>query len=202
MSVSFAVKDMPLSESVTQMLIEWNEGDESALERLTPLIYDELRRRAAAYLRRERSAETLQATALVHEAYMQILDFRNIDWKNRSHFINMIALLMRRILVDHARARQSEKRGSGGEREIPLSRAERIAEKPDLNLVALDEALEKFSVEYPRQSRVVELKFFGGLNTEEIAKVLQKDGVETSPRTVERDWSFARAWLQRAVVNE
>src|SRR4051812_32433083 len=114
---------MPFSESVTQMLIEWNEGDESALERLTPLVYDELRSRAAAYLRRERSAETLQATALVHEAYLQILDFRNIDWKNRAHFINMIALLMRRILVDHARALQSEKRGSG-EREIPLSRAE------------------------------------------------------------------------------
>lgn len=192
---------MSFSESVTQMLIEWNEGDESALERLTPLVYDELRRRAAAYLRRESDAETLQATALVHEAYLQILDFRNIDWKNRAHFINMIALLMRRILVDHARARQSEKRGSG-DREIPLSRAEQVAKKPDLNLVALDEALEKFTVEYPRQSRVVELKFFGGLSTEEIARVLQNSGVDTSPRTVERDWAFARAWLQRAVLNE
>ncbi|MDQ3799984.1 MAG: ECF-type sigma factor [Acidobacteriota bacterium] len=192
---------MPFSESVTQMLIEWHEGDESALERLTPLVYDELRRRAAAYLRRESDAETLQATALVHEAYLQILDLRNIDWKNRAHFINTIALLMRRILVDNARARHSEKRGSG-ERQVPLSRAERISEKPDLNLVALDEALEKFSVEYPRQTRVVELKFFGGLNTEEIAKILQHDGVKTSPRTVERDWDFARAWLQRALVNE
>ena len=108
---------------------------------------------------------------------------------------------MRRILVDNARARQAEKRGSG-ERQFPLSRAKRVAEKPDLNLVALDEALEKFSVDYPRQSRVVELKFFGGLNTEEIAQVLRNDGAETSPRTVERDWAFARAWLQRAVVND
>lgn len=192
---------MPFSESVTQMLVEWNAGDESALERLTPLVYDELRRRAAAYLRRERDAETLQATALVHEAYLQIIDMRNVDWKNRAHFINMMALLMRRILVDHARARQSGKRGSG-ERNLSLSRAGKVAaEKPDLNLVALDESLKQFSTEYPRQAQVVELKFFGGLSIEEIVKVLQNEGTETSCRTVQRDWTFARAWLQRAVVN-
>ena len=192
---------MPLSQSVTQMLIEWNEGDENALERLTPLVYDEMRRRAAAYLRRERSAETLQATALVHEAYLQLLDLKQIEWKSRAHFINTMAMLMRRILVDHARARQSKKRG-GEHYEVPISRAARMFEKPDVNLVALDEALSEFAVDYPRQSRVVELKFFGGLNTEETARILQADGIETSPRTVERDWSFARAWLQRAVGNE
>lgn len=191
---------MPFSESVTQMLVEWNAGDESALERLTPLVYDELRRRAAAYLRRERDAETLQATALVHEAYLQVIDMRNVDWKNRAHFINMMALLMRRILVDHARTKQAEKRGSG-ERNLSLSCAEKIAEKPDLNLVALDEALQNFAKEYPRQAQVVELKFFGGLSIEEIVEVLQTEGTETSRRTVQRDWTFARAWLQRAVID-
>ncbi len=192
---------MPLSESVTQMLIEWRAGDEAALERLTRLVYDDLRRCAAGYLRRERNAETLQATALVHEAYVQLLDLKQIEWQSRAHFVNTMAMLMRRILVDHARERQSKKRG-GENYEVPISRAERVIEKTDVNLVALDEALQKFSVDYPRQSRVVELKFFGGLNTEETARVLQADGVETSPRTVERDWAFARAWLQRAVSNE
>lgn len=192
---------MAFSESVTQMLIEWNEGDESALERLTPLVYDELRRRAAAYLGNESDAEILQATALVHEAYLQILGLQSVGWNNRAHFINTIALLMRRILVDHARQRHAKKRGSGA-REITLSRARNVSEKHDINLVALDEALESFVVEYPRQARVVELKFFGGLSALEIANVLQNDGVETSPRTVERDWTFAKAWLQRAIVNE
>ena len=192
---------MPLSQSVTQMLIEWNAGDEAALERLTRLVYDDLRRRAAAYLRRERSAETLQATALVHEAYLQLLDLKQIEWKSRAHFVNTMAMLMRRILVDHARERQAKKRG-GENYEVPISRAEKNFEKRDVNLVALDEALQEFAADYPRQSRVVELKFFGGLNTEETAQILQADGVETSARTVERDWAFARAWLQRAVGNE
>lgn len=192
---------MPLSESVTQMLIDWKAGDEAALERLTRLVYVDLRRRAAGYLRCERNAETLQATALVHEAYVQLLDLKQIEWQSRAHFINTMAMLMRRILVDHARERQSKKRG-GENYEVPISRAERVMEKSDVNLVALDEALQKFSVDYPRQSRVVELKFFGGLNTEETAQILRADGVETSPRTVERDWAFARAWLQRAVGNE
>jgi len=192
---------MPLSQSVTQMLIEWNAGDEAALERLTRLVYDDLRRRAAAYLRRERSADTLQATALVHEAYLQLLDLKQIEWKSRAHFVNTMAMLMRRILVDHARERQAKKRG-GENYEVPISRAEKKFEKRDVNLVALDEALQEFAADYPRQSHVVELKFFGGLNTEETARILQADGVETSPRTVERDWAFARAWLQRAVGNE
>lgn len=190
-----------LTESVTQLLSEWSAGDDTALERLTPLVYGELRRRAAGYLQHERDAETLQATALVHEAYLQLLDLKDIEWKSRAHFVNMTALLMRRILVDHARRRQSAKRGAG-EHKVSLSRVDRVIEGRDVNLVALDEALKEFAKDYPRQSRVVELKFFGGLNREETVSVLQADGVETSSRTVDRDWAFARAWLQRAVSNE
>lgn len=190
-----------LDENVTQLLADWNAGDDAALERLTPIVYDELRRRAAFYLQAERDAQTLQATALVHEAYLQILDLKNIEWKSRAHFVNLIALLMRRILVDAARERQAKKR-NGGSAEVALSQAEKIIEKPNLSIVRLDEALQDLARSFPRQARVVELKFFGGLNTEETAKVLQVDGIETSPRTVERDWAFARAWLQRAVENE
>ena len=187
---------MKLVESVTEMLVEWNAGDESALDRLTPLVYDELRHRAAAYLRRETDADTLQATALVHEAYLQIISLRNIKWENRAHFINTIAMLMRRILVDHARERDAKKRGSG-ERQLPISLAKGLIDKRDVNLVILDEALNKFAIEYPRQAKVVELKFFGGLNTSEITQVLQNVGEETSLRTVERDWTFAKTWLYR-----
>lgn len=190
-----------MDENVTQLLADWNAGDDAALERLTPIVYDELRRRAAFYLQAERDAQTLQATALVHEAYLQILDLKNIEWKSRAHFVNLMALLMRRILVDAARERQAKKR-NGGSPEIALSQAEKILEKPNLNIVRLDEALIDFARSFPRQARVVELKFFGGLNTEETAALLQADGIETSPRTVERDWAFARAWLQRAVENE
>jgi len=189
---------MLLSESVTQLLIEWNAGDPSALERLTPLVYDDLRRRAGVYLHSERNAETLQATALVHEAYLQILDLRNIDWKSRAHFVNMVALLMRRILVDHARERQAAKRNFG-EREVSLSQAEQIVNSTDVNLIDLDEALQRFAKDYPRQAQVVELKFFGGLNTEEIAEVMRADGIETSIRTVKRDWTFAKTWLFQVI---
>lgn len=192
---------MPHSESVTKLLNDWKAGDSNALERLTPLVYDELRRRAATYLKRERAAETLQATALVHEAYLQILDFSQIEWKSRAHFVNTIALLMRRILVDHARARGAKKRADG-DRKVSLDLAEQEIEKTDVNLVALDEALREFAVDFPRQARVVELKFFGGLSAEQIAQVLRADDIETSTRTVERDWAFARAWLQRAVGND
>ena len=187
---------MELGEGVTEMLIEWNAGDESALDRLTPLVYDELRRRANTYLRRETNADTLQATALVHEAYLQIIGFRTIRWENRTHFINTIAMLMRRILVDHARERDAKKRGAG-EREIPISQAKGMIDNGDINLVVLDEALNKFALKYPRQAKVVELKFFGGLNTSEITKVMQNFGGETSQRTIERDWTFAKTWLYR-----
>ncbi len=188
---------MILQEGVTQLLIDWSAGDESALEKLTPLVYDELRRRASFYLKNERAEHTLQATALVHEAYVEILDLHKIKWQSRAHFINTMALLMRRILVDHARKRQSAKRDGG--MAVSLSSAERIAGKNDLNLVDLDEVLKRFAKDYPRQHNVVELRFFGGLNAEETAKVMEESGVETSVRTVERDWSFARAWLHRAM---
>ncbi len=192
---------MAFNENVTQMLIEWNDGDESALERLTAFVYDELRRRAATYLRRERDADTMQATALVHEAYLQILDLRAVRWQSRVHFINTVAMLMRRILVDHARERNAKKRGSG-ERELPISRAERVIKKEDLNLVELNESLERFAAEYPRQAQVVELKFFGGLSTKEIADIMSADGSDSSVRTVERDWTFARTWLHRDMNTE
>ncbi|MEP6903744.1 MAG: ECF-type sigma factor, partial [Actinomycetota bacterium] len=156
---------MILQEGVTQLLIDWSAGDESALEKLTPLVYDELRRRARFYLKNERAEHTLQATALVHEAYVEILDLHKIKWQNRAHFINTMALLMRRILVDHARKRQSAKRDGG--MAVSLSSAERIAVKNDLNLVDLDEVLNRFAKDYPRQQTVVELRFFGGLNAEE-----------------------------------
>ena len=189
---------MALNESVTQMLVEWNRGDESALERLTAVVYDELRRRAAAYLKRESDADIMQATALVHEAYVQILDLKNIKWQNRAHFINTIAMLMRRILVDHARERHSKKRGSG-ERGLPISLAGAFQKSADLNLVELNEALDRFAVQYPRQAHVVELKFFGGLGMKEIADVMRESRDETSVRTVERDWAFAKTWLYREV---
>jgi RNA polymerase sigma-70 factor, ECF subfamily len=191
---------MLLNENLTQMLADWGEGDETALERLTPLIYDELRRRAAAYLQRERDADTLQATALVHEAYLQVLELRNIRWQSRVHFINTIAMLMRRILVDHARRRDAEKRGSGA-RDISLSRAGAVSTSGDLNLVDLNEALDRLAVTYPRQAYVVELKFFGGLSVNEISEVMKTGWGDTSVRTVERDWTFAKSWLHREIRN-
>jgi RNA polymerase sigma factor (TIGR02999 family) len=185
---------MVLNESITQLLVQWGNGDETALEKLTPFVYDELRRLAQHYLQRERVDHTLQATALVHEAFVKLLDMPQIDWQNRSHFVGLSANIMRRILVDHARARDAAKRG-GGEYKFPISRAERVRLEPDLDLVALDESLQKLTEAFPRKALVVELRFFGGLSSEEIADVLSAGGTKTSLRTVERDWEFARAWL-------
>ena len=186
------------SVSVTQLLVEWSGGDESALERLIPFVYAELRRLAAHYLRQERPSHTLQATALVHEVYVRLLDMREIEWRNRAHFIGTAAQIMRRILVDHARKHDAAKRGPGIFR-VSLSRADREAVEKEVSLVALDEALRILGRDYPRQARVVELRFFGGLNSEETAKVQQAGGVETSTRTVQRDWRFARAWLRNEI---
>jgi len=180
--------------SVTQLLAEWSNGDESALEKLTPFVYNELRRLAAHYLRHERTDQTLQATALVHEAYIQLLDMQHVQCHNRAHFIGIAAQMMRRILVDHARRHDAAKRGHDAFK-VSLSRAERIVAEKDVNLLALDEALEKLAEDYPRQAQVVELRFFGGLSSEETANVQKAGGAETSTRTVERDWRFARAWL-------
>jgi|SRR4051794_15301817 RNA polymerase sigma factor (TIGR02999 family) len=187
---------MLFNDDLTQMLADWSDGDETALERLTPLIYDELRRRAAAYLHRESDADTLQATALVHEAYVQVLGLRNLEWQSRAHFINTIAMLMRRILVDHARERKAKKRGSG-ERDVTLSRAGAAATGEDLDLVDLNDALNRLATDHPRQAQVVELKFFGGLSAQEIVDVMKPGRGHMSLRTVERDWTFAKTWLHR-----
>lgn len=190
--------DLVQSQPVTDWLIKWSQGDESALEQLTPYVYEELRRLARSYLRNERPDHTLQATALVHEAYLRLQDVSGVEWKHRGQFVALAAQMMRRILVDYARKHSAEKRG-GGEIKLPLSRAERTPVSRDVDLVALDEALRRLAGEYPRQAEVVELLFFGGLSAQETADVLSASGVEISLRTVERDWRFARAWLHQEI---
>jgi RNA polymerase sigma factor (TIGR02999 family) len=182
------------SESVTQWLVRWNEGDEAALEQLTPLVYGELRRLAAHYLRQERPDHTMQATALVHEAYLQLIGMQHVRWQGRAQFVGVAAQAMRHILVDHARARAAQKRGGGATR-LPLDRAARVQSPRDPDLVELDCVLRDFAASHPRQARVVELLYFGGLSAAEAAKVLGASGEEISQRTVERDWRFARSWL-------
>ena len=160
-----------------------------------PLVYDELRRLARDYLRRERSDHTLQPTALVHEAYLRLVDDTSVDWQNRAHFYSVAARVMRRILVDHARAHNAAKRG-GLQQKIEFDEA-RIADQNSPDLVALDGALENLARVYPRKSEVVELKFFGGLEAKQIAQVL-----DVSEKTVLRDWSFAKLWLSREIENQ
>ncbi len=189
-----------VSESVTGWLVQWGQGDDAALHKLTPLVYAELHRLAAGYLRQERAGHTLQATALVHEAYLQIRKLDKVEWKNRAHFIGMAACTMRQILVDHARRHGAQKRGGGKMQILPAGAA--LVSEPDLNVLALDQALERFSRDYPRQARVVELRFFGGLTTEETVEVLNGLSQDVSSRTVERDWRFARAWLHKEMGAE
>jgi RNA polymerase sigma factor (TIGR02999 family) len=188
------------SAPITQWLALWSRGDQTALEKLTPYVYDELRRLADAYLRNERSDHTLQATALVHEAYLRLHNVRDIEWKGRGQFVALAAQTMRRILVDHARKHSAAKRGDGAFK-LPLERIERAGSQVDTDLVALDEALDRLAAEFPRQAEVVELLFFGGLTTAEAAEVLKARGLEISQRTVERDWRFARARLLQQVKN-
>jgi RNA polymerase sigma factor (TIGR02999 family) len=173
---------------VTQLLVAWSQGDEGALETLTPLVYDELRRLARSYMRRERAGHTLQSTALVHEAFMRLVD-QNVRWNSRAHFFGIAAQMMRRILVDHAKAQSAAKRGAGSPR-IEFDEGLAASPQRDVDLLALDEALDRLTKVDPQRSRIVELRFFGGLSNEESAEVL---GV--SPATVQRQWSGARAWL-------
>ena len=180
-----------LPPDVTQILKDWSGGDAAAPEKLMPLVYEELRRLARNYIARERADHTLQATALVHEAYLRMVDEKRVSWQNRAHFYGMAARLMRRILVDHARAHNAAKRG-GLEQKLILDEARDLPTKNAVELVALDGALENFAHTYPRKSEVVELKFFGGLDTKEISEVLQ-----VSEKTVLRDWNFAKLWLCR-----
>lgn len=178
-------------EEITGLLRAWSQGDRAALEKLTPLIYGELRRRASRYMQRERRDHLLQTTAVVHEAYLRLMDQRRVSWRNRAHFYGIAAELMRRVLVDFARAQYNAKRG-GREIRVPLDEAAVAAEQRGVDVVALDDALKALAAVAPRQSRVVELRFFGGLDVEKTAQVL---GV--SPATVRHDWSLARAWLYR-----
>src|SRR6266496_598240 len=183
---------MQPSESVTQLLVDWSKGDQKALDKLMPLVYSELRRLAGNYLRRERPGHTLQPTALVNEAYLKMVDQRNAKWQNRAQFYGIAAKLMRRILVDHARLKHAEKRGGSKPQRLSITSAQGLSTKPDLDLLALHEALEELALIDPQQARIVELKFFGGLSIEETAEVL-----DVGHATVERDWKMARAWLRR-----
>jgi RNA polymerase sigma-70 factor, ECF subfamily len=178
-------------DEVTHLLLAWNDGDADALEKLAPIVERELRRLASHYLRGERPGHTLQTTALVNEAYVKLVDWKNVKWQNRAHFLGVSAQLMRRVLVDYARKRNFQKRGGAAVR-IALEDVETVAEARDADLVALDEALKSLAAFDERKSRLVELRFFGGLSVEETAEVL---GI--APRTVQREWSLAQAWLFR-----
>lgn len=179
------------SGDVTQLLVDYSNGKREALDVLTPLVYGELRNLAARYLRRERSDHTLQSTALVHEAYLRLIDQNQVRWQNRAHFFGVAAQMIRRILVDHARTRHAQKRG-GNAQKLSLDEAIGLPEQRDLDIIALDDALKLLAELDPQQSKVIELRFFGGLSIEETAEAL---GI--SPATVKREWVTARAWLLR-----
>ena len=183
------------SPDITQILHDWSGGDREALDTLMPLVYDELRRQASRFLRRENSHHTLQTTALIHEAYIKLIDQRKTDWQNRSHFFAIASQAMRRILVDHARTKHREKRG-GHDLKLPLDEAMTVAgDEKSVDLVALDEALTRLEAIDKQQSRVVELRYFSGLSLEDTADVLK-----ISRSTAARDWAMARAWLHRELT--
>jgi RNA polymerase sigma factor (TIGR02999 family) len=179
----------PSPEEVTQWLIAWSQGDQAALDKLMPLVYDELHRLAHHYMSRERPDHTLQTTALVHEAYLRLVDQTHVRWQNRAHFFGIAANLMRQILVNHALRHRAAKRG-GAAYKLTLDEAVAVSEEPDVDLLALDEALTRLAALDARQARIVELRFFGGLTVEETAEVLN-----VSPATVKREWNVAKAWL-------
>jgi RNA polymerase sigma factor (TIGR02999 family) len=181
------------SDAVTQWLLNWGQSDKRGLDQMLPVLYDELHRLAGRYLSREDTGHTLQPTALVHEVYLRLIDQRRVNWQNRAQFFGVAAGMMRRVLVNHARDRVAKKRG-GGAVPVSLSLIESPSGRPDIELIALEDALERLGALDQRKCRVVELKFFGGLTTEEIAEVLQ-----VSVATVEREWTFARAWLYDAI---
>ncbi len=186
----------PSSEDITRLLQEWSDGDQTALTKLMPLVYDELRRLAHRYMAQERSDHTLQTTALVHEAYLRLVGQKDVQWQNRAHFFAVSAQLMRRILVDHARTQHAAKRGGGGLK-LSLDEAANVPYEPAAELIALDEALTKLADIDRRKSRIVELRFFGGLTLDEVAEMLS-----VSSPTVMRQWRVARAWLYREMDKE
>lgn len=183
----------PSPDEVTHLLLEWSDGNEAALEQLTPLVYEELHRLAHRHMRRERPGHTLQTTALLNEAFVHIIDQRSVHWRCRAQFLAIASRLMRRILVDHARAHNREKRG-GGALQMPLDEAAFVSQERATDLIALDDALSDLEVIDQRKSQVVELRFFGGMKVEEIAEALHVSEV-----TVMRDWRTARAWLRREI---
>lgn len=178
---------------VTTLLIDWGKGDRAALDAMLPLVYEELKKLAASQLRRERHGHTLQTTALVHEAYSRLIDQRQVDWKNRAQFMGVAAEVMRRILLHHARKRLAAKRGGDIQR-VSLSVVEDSSVEQNVDMIVLDSALQELSQFDARKSKIVELKFFGGMTTEEIGEVMQ-----LSHATIEREWTLARAWLYRNI---
>jgi RNA polymerase sigma factor (TIGR02999 family) len=180
------------THEITQLLVAWNQGDQAALEALTPLINQELRRLAKRYMAGERQGHLLQPTALVNEAWLRLIDWQNVEWQNRAHFFGLAAQMMRRTLMEYARVQHREKRGGREGIQVSLSEAANVAPERSADLIALDDALQALEKLDPRQARVVELRFFAGLSQEEVAEALN-----VSVGTVRRDWSLAEAWLFR-----
>jgi RNA polymerase sigma factor (TIGR02999 family) len=185
---------MTPAQNVTELLVAWGNGDKSARDELMPLVYQELHRLAHHYMKNESPGHTLQTSALVNEAFMRLVDQKNVKWQNRAHFFGIAAQLMRRILVDYARSRRYAKRG-GGMRDLPLEEALVISQERNEEVIALDETLERLAEFDPRKSKIVEFRFFAGLSIEETAEVLA-----VSPGTVMRDWTLAKAWLRREMT--
>ena len=190
------ISTQPIGHDVTELLLNWEKGDKTALDKLMPLVYGELRRLARQYLRKEKSGRTLQTTDLIHETYLKLVNQNRVHWQNRAHFFGVSAQLMRRILVDRARRRKRLKHG-GGISQLTLDEGLAISAEPTLDLVALDQALTCLADIDPRKAQVIELRFFGGLSVEEIAEFLKISNI-----TVLRDCKIAKAWLHRALANE
>lgn len=185
---------MKAREDITQLLLAASAGNREASDELLPAIYDELKRRAAALMRREREDHTLQPTALVHDAFLQLIEVQSVDWKSRAHFFAVASQLMRRILVDHARARMADKRG-GGRTLVPIDEEPGLSVTRDTDVLAIDEALRKLAALNPRHAEIVSMRFFGGLSVQEVAAVL-----DTPKRTLEAEWTLIKAWLRRALT--
>ena len=181
----------PASQEITQLLLAWGQGDEAALEKLMPFVYHELRRLAGYHMKNQKPGHTLQATALVNEAYVRLIDSSRVRWQNRAHFFAMSSQLMRRVLVDFARAKNSKKRG-GDEIRVTFDDMLKVSDKRESELIELDETLDRLAEFSPRQAQIVEMRYFGGLTEKEVAAAL-----DISDRTVRREWSAARAWLYR-----
>jgi len=184
-----------LPQEITQLLMNWSQGDKAALDQLVPLVYPELRRLAKRHMNREDPAHTLQTSALINEAYLKLVDQQDVEWQNRAHFFAVAAQVMRHILVDHARTRNYAKRG-GGAPKLPLDEAAALTEQRAGELIALDDALRELAALDERKSQIIELRFFGGLSLEETAQV-----IKISPSTVQREWRAAKAWLHHTMTN-